>query len=181
MSSEPRRLLLPEHCGKRIVVLCCGNVLFGDDGFGPAVAQRVQREARIPDDVAVIDAGSSVRELLFDLVIAPPRPERVVLVDAVDLNREAGTILEIDLETLPAGEASGFSSHHPPTGALLRRLRDETGVDVVILTCQVRSFPEQVEEGLSPPVAAAVPRMATMIIERFLRPDPSAARGPSAP
>ncbi|NIM48234.1 MAG: hydrogenase maturation protease, partial [Gemmatimonadales bacterium] len=50
---------MPHWYDKRVVVLGCGNVLFGDDGFGPAVAQHCQEHYRIPADICVLDAGTS--------------------------------------------------------------------------------------------------------------------------
>ena len=41
--------ILPDHCAKEVVVLCCGNVLFGDDGFGPAVADRINASETVPE------------------------------------------------------------------------------------------------------------------------------------
>ena len=41
--------ILPDHCAKEVVVLCCGNILFGDDGFGPAVADRINASETVPE------------------------------------------------------------------------------------------------------------------------------------
>ena len=62
--------ILPDHCAKEVVVLCCGNILFGDDGFGPAVADRINASETVPEWAVVIDAGTAVRELLFDMIIS---------------------------------------------------------------------------------------------------------------
>ena len=48
--------ILPDHCAKDVVVLCCGNVLLGDDGFGPAVAEKLNAINNIPEWAVVIDA-----------------------------------------------------------------------------------------------------------------------------
>jgi len=158
---------LPEHCTKELLVLCCGNPLFGDDGFGPAVAQRLLHEGGIPEHVGVIDAGTSVRELLFDLLLGTARLRRVVLVDAIDAGRVPGEILELGLDQLPRGGALGLSSHHPPTATLLHQLHDSVGVQVDVIACQVSSFSEELREGLSPPVGDAVGRAVAAIARRF--------------
>ena len=81
--------LLPaaEPTYKDVVVLGCGNILFGDDGFGTHVADHLEREGLIPSHVSVINAGTGVREILFDLVISDQRPRKVIVIDAVDKNR----------------------------------------------------------------------------------------------
>ena len=40
---------------KSILVFGCGNILFGDDGFGPAVVNHLQEKYSLPDDVLVMD------------------------------------------------------------------------------------------------------------------------------
>ena len=144
--------ILPDHCAKDLVVLCCGNMLFGDDGFGPAVAARLNAEP-IPEWAAVIDAGTGVRELLFDMVLSERRPRLVVVVDAVDLGRQPGSVFEIPLERIPRLEVSEFSVHQAPTSNLLKELEDQGGVRVVVIVCQVAGMPEEMTEAMSPAVA----------------------------
>jgi coenzyme F420 hydrogenase subunit delta len=55
---------------KSILIFGCGNILWGDDGFGPAVIQCLNEQYRLPADVLALDVGTSIRDLLFDL--CPP-------------------------------------------------------------------------------------------------------------
>ena len=161
--------ILPDHCAKDVVVLCCGNVLFGDDGFGPVVAERLNAEGGIPTWAVVIDAGTAVRELLFDMVLSERRPRLVVVVDAVDLQRTPGEVFEIPLEGIPRVQVSEFSVHQAPTSNLLQELQEVGAVSVAVIVCQVTGIPEEMTEGLSPEVAAAVDRAAQLVRNRFLR------------
>jgi len=200
--SRPRTdEILPDHCAKDVVVLCCGNVLFGDDGFGPAVAARLHETVSVPEWAVVIDAGTGVRELLFDMALSERRPKQVVVVDAVDLNdfqigggvdgvntvdlrddesglaRTAGDVFEIPLDRIPRAQASEFSVHQAPTSNLLQELAEVGGVRVAVIVCQVESIPEEMTEAMSPAVAAAADRAAAMIADRFLR-EPAGAMKP---
>jgi coenzyme F420 hydrogenase subunit delta len=159
---------VPEHCAKPVVVLGCGNVLFGDDGFGPAVAQRLRASQMLPAHVAVFDAGTAVRDLLFDMVLGERRPLMVVIVDAVDVGREPGEVFEMSLDEVPTVKTSAFSPHQAPTSNLLRDLRDNCGVGVVVVACQVGHIPQEVWMGLSPEVEEAVGRAIRLIRNRFL-------------
>jgi coenzyme F420 hydrogenase subunit delta len=159
--------ILPEHCVKSVVVLGCGNVLLGDDGFGPAVAERLA-SGEIPVWSTVIDAGTAVRELLFDMALSDQRPERIVVVDAVDAGRKPGEVFEIPLEEIPEAKVTDFSPHQAPTSNLLRELRDHCDVEVTVLVCQVSCIPREVQVGLSPAVKRAVERMARLVRSRFL-------------
>ena len=160
--------ILPDHCAKDVVVLCCGNVLRGDDGLGPAVAARLNA-GPIPEWAAVIDAGTGVRELLFDMILSDRRPRLVVVVDAVDLDREPGSVFEIALERIPRVEVSEFSVHQAPTSNLLRQLEEAGDVRVAVIVCQVAALPEEMTDVMSPAVEAAIERAARTIADRFLR------------
>ena len=168
--------MIPDHCAKDVVVLCCGNVLFGDDGFGPAVAEKLNATGDIPDWAVVIDAGTAVRELLFDMILSERRPRLVAVVDAVDLrvdgvdpNRKPGEVFEIPLDEIPRVQISEFSLHQAPTSNLLQELEEVADVSVVVIACQVSGVPEEMSEEISPAVTAAIGQAAGLIAERFLR------------
>lgn len=168
--------ILPDHCAKDVVVLCCGNVLLGDDGFGPAVAEKLNAINNIPEWAVVIDAGTAVRELLFDMTLSERRPRVVVVVDAVDLradgvdtDRKPGEVFEIHLDDIPRVQISGFSPHQAPTSNLLQELQEVPDVRVAVIACQVESIPEEMSEEISPAVTAAIGQAAELIAERFLR------------
>lgn len=171
---KPRRAglasdVLPEFCRKRSLVLGCGNVLFGDDGFGPAVVEWLQAHcrARLPDDVYVLDAGTGVRTILFTLALSDEGPEQVIVLDAVDAGREPGEIFDLEIDDLPLCKVDDFSMHQLPTSNLLKELKDRGGVDVRIVCCQVQWIPDCVSPGLSSAVAQAVPAACELILGRM--------------
>lgn len=156
--------------GKRTLVLGCGNVLYGDDGFGPAVTDALAAEYRIPDDAAVLTLGLATRGFIFDVLLADRQPERIVVVDAMErAGKRAGEIFEVPLDELTVEKVDDFSFHQGPTSNLLRELRDFRGVDVVVVSCQPQSIPAEMRMGLSPPVRRAAADAARFIHERYLR------------
>jgi coenzyme F420 hydrogenase subunit delta len=154
--------------GKSTLILGCGNWLCGDDGFGPAVAERLQAEIKLPDDVCVLDAGTSVREILFDVILSDQRPQKIVIIDAVDCQREPGELFLLDIEGLPHIKLDDFSMHQLPTSNLLRELRDLCGVEVVLLACQVQDTSDEVHAGLSGPVRDAVGPATAMLAQEHI-------------
>jgi len=150
---------------KDILVLGCGNILFGDDGFGPHVAEHLENECRIPNHVSIINAGTGVREMLFDLVISEQRPKKIIVIDAIDTNRRPGEVFKIQLEEMPVNKTDDYSLHHMPTTNLLKELRDFCDVEVIIIVAQVESIPEAVKPGLSKALTEAV----VMAAEEVLR------------
>jgi coenzyme F420 hydrogenase subunit delta len=161
---------LPSFCRARVLILGVGNVLFGDDGFGPAVTEHLAQHYSIPDDIYVMDMGTGVRKLLFTLALSDSRPEEIVIVDAVDWQQEIGRVAEIPVEDIPASKVDDFSLHQVPTSNMLRELRDHCGVRVTILACNVGDIPQVIEPGLSPLTQQAVIAAAQQIAERFLLP-----------
>lgn len=91
----------------RILVLGIGNVLLSDEGVGPYVTGRLEREYRLPDNVAVLDGGTSGMHLLDDIAGA----ERVVIVDCARLDDGPGTVREIVGEGVPAFFQTRISPH----------------------------------------------------------------------
>ena len=158
---------MPEHLEKPILIFGCGNVLFGDDGFGPMVADTLIAGYDIPDNVGVFNAGTSIRTMLFDIVLAEDKPLTIIVVDAVDVGRNSGDIFEIDLDELPENKIDDFSMHQLPTSNLLRELRDLAGVDVRIMSCQVARIPEEVEPGLSEILQSRVKEMCELIVKNW--------------
>jgi len=157
-------MTVPEYCSKPIVVLGCGNVLLGDDGFGPAVAQCLQSRADLPEAVCVIDAGTGVREILFNIVLSERRPRKIIVVDAVDKGVMPGEVFRLPIDAVPVKKLDDFSVHQLPTSNLLKELGDFCGVDVELIACQVKDIPEVVSPGLSRPVRRAVAKAVKAIM-----------------
>ncbi len=158
---------LPDFCQKPTLILGCGNILFGDDGFGCAVVEYLESYAPVPDDVCLADVGTGVRKLLFTLCLSPARPRRVLVVDAFDVGRAPGELFEIDPADIPSIKMDDFSMHQLPTSNLLRELQQGCGVEVRVLGCQTAPLPDQVSPGLSEAVRLAVPQAAERITAEY--------------
>ncbi len=159
----------PEWYDKSILILGCGNVLIEDDGFGPAVAQQLQHNFTIPSDVCVLDTGTSVREILFDTILADKKPSKIVIVDAMDCGLEPGELFSPDIDSFPKAKLDDFSVHQVPTSNLLRELRDLCGIEIIVVACQVAGACDMVNPGLSEPVSKAVERAVEMISEEYFK------------
>jgi coenzyme F420 hydrogenase subunit delta len=151
--------------GKDIVVLGCGNILFGDDGFGSHVAEHLQKFSILPENVTVIDARTSVRGILFDLILSEQRPKKIIVIDAFDAQKAPGEVFKINIDALPENKIDDFSFHQLPTSNLLRELKEFCGVDVVIIAGQIKSIPEVVRPGLSDALAKSVAVAAEEVLQ----------------
>jgi coenzyme F420 hydrogenase subunit delta len=150
------------------LVLGCGNPLIGDDGFGPAVVQHLEKHYTLPDSVAAIDCGTSIRDILFDVLLSPQKPGKIIIVDVTDSpGLKPGEIREIDIGQIRPEKISDFSLHQFPTTNMLKEIKEETRIEVRVLVAQVAGMPSEVQPGLSAPVQAAIPPMCARIAQEI--------------
>ncbi len=81
---------------------CFGNVLRADDGVGPAVAQALLA-GPLPDGVRVLDIGIGGIHLVQELMAGA---DLLLIVDAVDLGRAAGSVVVQRPDVLDVGRLS---------------------------------------------------------------------------
>lgn len=129
------------------VVLTVGNVLMGDDGAGPLLAELI--EAAPVSGWSVIDGGSAPENVTH--LVRAATPDRVLLVDAAEMGLAPGSIRRID----PGLVADRFliDTHAIPLDFLVSSL-EESVREVVFVGVQ----PARVAffEEMTPAVRAAV-------------------------
>lgn len=149
--------MLSELFKKSVLIFGCGNILWGDDGFGPAVIARLKEHYQLPEEVLAMDVGTSIRDILFDLVLSDKKPKKIFIIDAVDYpDRKPGEVFEIPVEGIPEKKTSDFSLHQFPTVNMLQELKEHSPIKIKILVAQVQSIPDEVKPGLTPVMEAAV-------------------------
>ena len=149
---------------KPYLVFGCGNTLFGNDGFGPEVVDYLTANYELPDSVLVVDAGTGIKDFVFDLLLVEQKPELVIVIDAVTMEgRQQGEVFEINLSAVPREKLSDFSLHQAPSSNLLAQLQ-ERGIEVKIIAMQTQSIPNEVNPGLCPMAKKAIKVAAKKII-----------------
>lgn len=149
---------------KKVLVAGIGNVFLGDDGFGVAVAQRLEKES-LPEGARVVDYGIRGLHLAFELL---DPPDLLVLVDTTARNGAPGTLYLIDPELDPDALARVTPDAHamdPCTvfasvahlGGKMPRSR--------IVACEPASLDEGMS--LSEPVEAAI-KPAMQMIQKLI-------------
>lgn len=156
---------IPDIPDKNILVFGCGNILLGDDGFGPRVADELFKNYHLPGNVGVINAGTSVRNILFDITLSEKKPEKIIIVDAIDAAKTPGEIFVLSIDEIPEKKIDDFSMHQIPTSNLLKELKDYCKVDVIIIACQIENIPEEVTASISKKMTDAIPEVCKRINE----------------
>ena len=156
---------IPDIPDKNVLVFGCGNILFSDDGFGPRVADELLKNYHLPGNVGVINAGTSVRNILFDIALSEKKPEKIIIIDAIDAGKTPGEIFELPIDEIPEKKIDDFSMHQLPTSNLLKELKDFCKVDVIIIACQVENIPTEVSTTISKKLIDAIPEACKKIKE----------------
>ena len=84
-----------------IVIVGCGNPLFGDDGFGPAVIEEMEK-LTLPDNVTIQDGGAGAPHFIFNF-LNPEVTKKLIVVDIADFNAKPGSISRISGKDLNRG------------------------------------------------------------------------------
>lgn len=149
---------------KPLLVFGCGNTLLGDDGFGPAVIEHLIAHHPLPAEAAALDLGTSSRDYLFDLLLSSHKPRLLIIIDAADpAGLAPGELTELPLTGIAPEKVNDFSLHQFPSVNLLQELAEMGGVRVRVLAVKTAGIPAEVRPGLSPAVAAAVPRASAWV------------------
>jgi hydrogenase maturation protease len=153
---------------QRVLIAGIGNVFYGDDGFGVAVAQRLAQR-NWPEQVTVMDAGIRGIDLVYALMDGY---RSAILIDTAARGGVPGTLYLLDPH---GGDAAAASQAEPSlidahsldpvkvlafvraSGAQLHSLR--------LVGCEPESFgsDEAPQVGLSPAVARAVGPAAELV------------------
>ncbi|MDP8942945.1 MAG: hydrogenase maturation protease [Actinomycetota bacterium] len=143
----------------RVLIGCVGNLLRGDDGFGPAVAARLSPS--LPAGAHVVETGIGGIALLQEIMTGI---DGLIVVDAIDEGEEPGTVLLMEPEI---GEAVHVPDVHLANPERVLNVAKGIGAlpdRVRIVGCQVEDA-DKVGEGLTPAVERAVPVAAAKVEE----------------
>lgn len=145
---------------KKVLVAGVGNVLWGDDGFGVEVANRLA-SVDLGESVRVVETGTGGIHLVQHLI---DPVDALVVIDAVDHGRPPGTVMVIepdvaDVHDMPHMERYDFLAdmHYtkPERAFMLAKALDVLPERFLIVGCQ----PEDTETlgvGLTTVITAAV-------------------------
>ncbi len=154
---------------RRVLVAAVGNVLRGDDGFGPAVIHALESATGAPEGLHIADVGIGGINLVHELMDGY---DALVLVDAVDRNGAPGSLYVLepevpDVTAIPALERRELTAdmHQAVPGPVLIMASAVGALPPIV--CIVGCQPVETEElctELSPLVREAVPRAVEEIL-----------------
>jgi hydrogenase maturation protease len=135
---------------KRILVAGVGNVLRGDDGFGPAVTLLL---GHLPDGAEVVETGIGGIALLQELMVGC---DGLVLIDAVDRGAPPGTVFVLEPEVGEGVHQPDVHLANPDRVLSMAKTMGFLPDRVRIIGCQPAEL-DELCQGLSPIVQRALP------------------------
>lgn len=150
----------------KTVVIGCGNILRGDDAVGPILIRHLWQQGDIPDEVTLVDGGTSGMDVAFKMRAA----RHVILIDAAATGATPGTQYEIpgsEIEELP--ELQALHSHSFRWDHALAfahwLLGPEYPRRVTVFLIEVESCDPGAD--LTPKVEAAMHEIGTLVRQRW--------------
>ncbi len=147
----------------KTLVIGVGNRILSDEGVGVHVIERILAAYIIPKDVLVLDGGTLGLDLLYYL----QGVENLLMVDAVELRKDAGTLVRMVNDEVPAFLSLKMSPHQVgiPDMMAVAKMKDLYPANVILWGVE----PDSLELGmeLSPIVEARVPVLVAEVIKQL--------------
>jgi len=143
-----------------VLVLGIGNLVMSDDAVGVMVAQRLQQGYRFPDNVEIMDGGT----LGLDLLPKLENITNLILIDAVETGKKAGTCVRLYGQELPIALETKLSPHQMGLKDLLAvsELMGHSPKEMVLIGVQPGSI--EMEIGLTPEVEAQLENLISNVL-----------------
>ena len=138
----------------KVVIIGMGNIMRGDDGFGPALVEALKGKI----EALCIDAGTSPENYAGKII--KENPDTVLFADATDLGLQPGRY-----EILKTDEImkSGFTTHDISPRMFIEYLETRTKADIYMLGMQPQNI--AFGSGMSDSIKKAFKKVTEKIVE----------------
>jgi hydrogenase maturation protease len=147
------------------LVLGVGNVLLSDEGIGIRIVEELEHRYRFPEEVEILDGGTSGIELLrfFD------GRDHLIIIDAVRADHPPGTVVRVEGAEVPATFETRITPHQLGLSDLLAtaKLTDQMPAYLVLFGIEPKSL--ETGLGFSPEVEASVEKVVIHVAEELRR------------
>ena len=136
-----------------------------DDGIGVRVVHKLQQEYRFPENVEIMDGGT----LGLDLLPKLENLSYLIMVDAVETGKKAGTCVRLSGQELPIALETKVSPHQMGLKDLLAvsELMGHSPREMVLVGIQPECI--EMEIGLSPSVASQLDTLVSNVLVELQR------------
>ncbi|MBI1905297.1 MAG: HyaD/HybD family hydrogenase maturation endopeptidase [Rhodocyclales bacterium] len=143
----------------RAVLLGVGNILLTDEGVGVRAIERFERQFELPDNVTVLDGGTSAMEMLDDLEDL----DLLVVVDCVRVGKAPATVVVLTEDEVPAFFRQRLSPHQVGLSDVFATMLLVGRAPRAIVVIGVQPVEIGLSMELTPQVEAAMPTVLDAI------------------
>lgn len=147
-----------------ILVIGCGNLLMGDDGFGIHVLEELEK-ADLPENIKLIDIGTSSLDILHQL----EGIDKVIIIDAVKSGNEPGVVYRLTEKDLLYPDLNFLSLHELKLEHTLsigkKILGKKFPKEIIIFGVEVERIEGRIE--LSPKLKKVLPKVVNLVFKEI--------------
>jgi hydrogenase maturation protease len=149
----------------KVLVLGVGSILMMDEGIGIRAVEELQRRYRFPENVEILDGGTSGIELLSYI----SGRDYLIIIDAIISGNPPGTVLRVEGEDIHARFRTRISPHQIGLSDLLAAatLTDEIPKQILLFGIEPKEIRTGI--GLSDEVKANLDRLVRVVVDELKR------------
>lgn len=147
--------------GEKIAVLGLGNILLQDEGIGVHALEALRKDYSFPKNVRLIDGGT----MGLDLLAFIEGMDKALIIDAVNIQKEPGTIVTIEDEDIPSFLSAKLSVHQIAFPDVLSALKLLGTMPAKMTLVGIQ--PQSIETGLN--MSEAVKKNFDRLIETVIQ------------
>jgi hydrogenase 3 maturation protease len=156
---EQELLKFTAEAGK-IIFLCIGNEMRGDDSAGPLIAQKLEETLGKKPNILIINAGTVPEN--YTGVIRQENPSLIILVDAVEMNSDPGT-----LRLVKSDEIANYSisTHAMPLSFMIKYLKSFSKAEIILIGIQPKNL--EMSNHISPELQIGIDKLVNHLQKIF--------------
>lgn len=119
----------------KIMLICIGNDMRGDDGIGPLVAGELEGLLEENTDIIVVNTGTVPEN--YTGLIRKVQPSHIIFIDAVEMKMAPG-----DIKLVQKDEIANYSisTHAMPLSFMIRYIETFTDASVLLIGIQPKNI-----------------------------------------
>lgn len=146
---------------EKILVMGLGNILCGDDGFGPLVINHLENSCQFPKRLCLVDGGVQGQSLYGFIEEA----DRLIIIDAIDFGLLPGTLVQKESDGIPVWlGARKMSAHQQSFSEILALASLKNALPEKIVLVGIQYMAIEFGSSLSDMISAKICEAATLCL-----------------
>ncbi len=144
----------------KIIFLCIGNDMRGDDGVGPLIAKNLVKLFINQPELLVINTGTVPEN--YTGLIRKEKPSHIIFVDAVEMKMNPGSIKLVKYDKIAD---YNISTHAMPLSFMIKYLKSFTDAKILLIGIQPKNM--EMSNTISEEVKTSIEKLTRIINNSF--------------